>query len=187
MMSPTTRIRTVRRRSSRLCTWLYRDGPLVPSWVARALIVSASQPSRSRNASAALTMESRLSLAGRRPEELVVAGRTAPEFCCSGRAAMGFALRVGRWTRDWVSEKLTPLGGAVALCACEQAKVADQRCGAHYSAPCKRLSARGQADTGGETLKLPGTAPERMWLNCNAHVAGSADNPNAVINVGVTG
>ena len=67
MMSPTTRIRTVRRRSSRLCTWLYSDGPLVPSWIASALIVSASHPSRSKNVSAALTIESRLSLAGRRP------------------------------------------------------------------------------------------------------------------------
>src|SRR5659263_291103 len=56
MMSSMTRIRTFRRRSSRLSTWLYSDGPLVPSWMASALMVSASQPSRSRKASAALTI-----------------------------------------------------------------------------------------------------------------------------------
>lgn len=44
MMSSITRIRTARRRSSRLSTWLYSDGPLVPSWVASALMVSESHP-----------------------------------------------------------------------------------------------------------------------------------------------
>lgn len=48
MMSSITRIRTARRRSSRLSTWLYSDGPLVPSWVASALMVSESHPSRSK-------------------------------------------------------------------------------------------------------------------------------------------
>ncbi len=42
MMSSITRIRTARRRSSRLSTWLYSDGPLVLSWVAAFLMVSES-------------------------------------------------------------------------------------------------------------------------------------------------
>src|SRR6187402_719612 len=99
MMSPITRIRTVRRRSSRLCTWLYSDGPLVPRWLASALMVSASQPSRSRNASAALTTMSRLSLvvlaAGRPP----VRGRDAP-VGESGRAAMGVVLHLDDLLND---------------------------------------------------------------------------------------
>src|ERR1700757_177921 len=91
MMSSITRIRTVRRRSSRLSTWLYNDGPLVPSCVASALIVSASQPSRSRKVIAALTMISRLSLAGRAADFAPALGLPADD---SRSGAMAIALRV---------------------------------------------------------------------------------------------
>src|SRR5271168_1535043 len=91
MMSSITRIRTVRRRSSRLSTWLYNDGPLVPSCVARALIVNASQPSRSRKVSAALTMISRLSLPPREDGFDPAPDRPADD---SGSAGMALALRL---------------------------------------------------------------------------------------------
>src|SRR6202041_2617334 len=97
MMSSITRMRTVRRKSSRLSTWLYNDGPLVPSCVARALIVRASQPSRSKKVSAALTMTSRLSLPPRADDFAPAPDRPADD---SGSAGMALALqlhsRVGR-------------------------------------------------------------------------------------------
>src|SRR3984893_7920348 len=125
MMSPTTRIRTVRRRSSRLFTWLYSAGPLVPSWMAGACRVSAPQPSRWRKVSAALTMESRLSLAGRAGPR----GRPLAD-CGSGRAAITdspFDSSVG--PRDRVSEKLTPQFpyGSVDALLTELGKLAGDR------------------------------------------------------------
>ncbi|CFE51720.1 Uncharacterised protein [Mycobacterium tuberculosis] len=78
MMSSITRIRTARRRSSRLSTWLYSDGPLVPSWVASALMVSESHPSRSKKVRAPSTMLSRLSLAGRATDFTAFPARGRP-------------------------------------------------------------------------------------------------------------
>src|ERR1700744_2243484 len=91
MMSSITRIRTVRRKSSRLLTWLYNDGPLVPSCVARALIVRASQPSRSKKVSAALTMTSRLRRPPRADDFDPAPDRAADD---SGSAGMALALRL---------------------------------------------------------------------------------------------
>src|SRR3984893_9384042 len=91
MMSSITRMRTVRRKSSRLSTWLYNDGPLVPRWVARALIVRASQPSRSKKVSAAFTMISRLSLPPREGDFDPAPDRPADD---SGSAGMAIALRL---------------------------------------------------------------------------------------------
>src|ERR1700687_4763458 len=110
MMSRITRIRTVRRRSSRLWTWLYSDGPLVPSWLASALIVSASQPSRSRQVRAALTMESRLSLVGRpglRDRPPADSGRAAIVLSPFGSASRKF--RVTGQRRTLVDPVLTEL------------------------------------------------------------------------------
>src|SRR4029077_16196958 len=65
---------------------------------------SASQPSRSRKVSAALTIESRLSLAGRRPAGPDVAARAAPGDCGAAICPSPF---VRTPTRDL--GKLTPL------------------------------------------------------------------------------
>ena len=90
MMSSMTRIRTVRRRSSRLSTWLYSDGPLVPSCVRQRVdgqgVPALAVQEGERGVDDDLAAESGAAGPGLRPPD-----RPADD---SGSAGMAIALRL---------------------------------------------------------------------------------------------